>query len=263
MQDLKTGHLLRASPRAQFVGQLVGSAVSVVFAVLAYALFTTAYAVPGPVLAAPMAMVCACTAYIPLASAHTTGGGQMWIDMAKVVNGESLMSHVIGFCVAGALLAIAAVLVRACVGGSSKVSSFIPNGIAFAVVRLHICCLGARLECLTGGGYCHQGAYVTPNWTIPRLVGSLAQWWWASRAPQSHDRLAAAVCTRLWGYRRSRVMVRCSAPMDYFRYMVLVASGFVLGEGIMAIVNALLKTAGVGALSCFGCVEGMCGGAGC
>ena len=61
----------------------------------------------------------------------------------------------------------------------------------------------------------------------------------------------------------SRVMVPCSAPMDYFRYMVLVASGFVLGEGIMAIVNALLKTAGVGALSCFGCVEGMCGGAGC
>ena len=170
MQDLKTGHLLRASPRAQFVGQLVGSAVSVVFAVLAYALFTTAYAVPGPVLAAPMAMVCACTAHIPLASAHTTGGGQMWIDMAKVVNGESLMSHVIGFCVAGALLAIAAVLVRACVGGSSKVSSFIPNGIAFAVVRLHTGCLGARLEYLTDGG-------TVTRVRTSRPTGPFQGWW--------------------------------------------------------------------------------------
>lgn len=57
MQDLKTGHLLRASPRAQFYGQLIGSAVSVVYAVLAYMLFTSAYEVPGPVLGVPVAQV--------------------------------------------------------------------------------------------------------------------------------------------------------------------------------------------------------------
>ena len=74
-----------------------------------------------------------------------------------------------------------------------------------------------------------QGAFVTPNWTIPRLTGSLLQWWWLRRNQGSHD-----------------------------RYMVLVASGFVLGEGIMAIVNAVLKLVGVGALSCFGCAGGMC-----
>jgi len=57
MQDLKTGHLLGAAPRAQFFGQILGSAVSVVFSVAAYALFTSAYEVPGPVLMAPSAQV--------------------------------------------------------------------------------------------------------------------------------------------------------------------------------------------------------------
>ncbi len=45
MQDLKTGHLLRASPRAQFFAQMVGSFFSVFFAVAAYQLYTTAYTI--------------------------------------------------------------------------------------------------------------------------------------------------------------------------------------------------------------------------
>lgn len=39
MQDLKTGHLLGGSPRAQFLAQLIGSAVSIVVAVAAYELY--------------------------------------------------------------------------------------------------------------------------------------------------------------------------------------------------------------------------------
>lgn len=39
MQDLKTGHLLGGSPRAQFFAQLIGSAVSIVVAVAAYELY--------------------------------------------------------------------------------------------------------------------------------------------------------------------------------------------------------------------------------
>lgn len=48
MQDLKTGHLLRASPRAQFIGQLVGSFFSVFVAVGAYMLYSNSYEIPGP-----------------------------------------------------------------------------------------------------------------------------------------------------------------------------------------------------------------------
>ncbi|KAM5542892.1 hypothetical protein V8D89_003276 [Ganoderma adspersum] len=46
MQDVKTGHLIRASPRAQFYGQLIGSCLSI-----------RAYEIPGPSFPAPTAFV--------------------------------------------------------------------------------------------------------------------------------------------------------------------------------------------------------------
>jgi len=57
MQDMKTGHLLRASPRAQFYGQLVGSVFSIFLSTTAYALYTRAYTIPGPEFPTPAAFV--------------------------------------------------------------------------------------------------------------------------------------------------------------------------------------------------------------
>lgn len=57
MQDLKTGHLCRASPRAQFFGQLIGSSVSILVTTTAYTLYQQAYAIPGPSFPAPTAYV--------------------------------------------------------------------------------------------------------------------------------------------------------------------------------------------------------------
>ncbi|KAG2049007.1 hypothetical protein BDR06DRAFT_739962 [Suillus hirtellus] len=39
MQDLKTGHLICASPRAQFYGQLIESSLSIIVSVTAYTLY--------------------------------------------------------------------------------------------------------------------------------------------------------------------------------------------------------------------------------
>ncbi len=47
LQDLKTGHLLRASPRAQFFSQLIGATFSVFVTVLAYNLYDFSYGVPS------------------------------------------------------------------------------------------------------------------------------------------------------------------------------------------------------------------------
>lgn len=57
MQDLKTGHLIHASPRAQFFGQLIGSSVSIVVTSTAYSLYQRAYTIPGPSFPAPTAYV--------------------------------------------------------------------------------------------------------------------------------------------------------------------------------------------------------------
>ena len=45
MQDLKTGSLLKASPRSQFYGQMIGSFASVFVSVGAYKLYTRIYEV--------------------------------------------------------------------------------------------------------------------------------------------------------------------------------------------------------------------------
>jgi uncharacterized oligopeptide transporter (OPT) family protein len=57
MQDLKTGHLIRASPRAQFYGQLIGSSLSIIVSATAYTLYQRAYTIPGPSFPAPTAYV--------------------------------------------------------------------------------------------------------------------------------------------------------------------------------------------------------------
>lgn len=57
MQDLKTGHLIHASPRAQFYGQLIGSSLSIIVTASAYTLYQRAYSIPGPSFPAPTAYV--------------------------------------------------------------------------------------------------------------------------------------------------------------------------------------------------------------
>ena len=57
MQDLKAGHLLRASPRAQFYGQLVGATASIFVTVGVYQLYERAYGVPSELFTAPVANV--------------------------------------------------------------------------------------------------------------------------------------------------------------------------------------------------------------
>jgi OPT family oligopeptide transporter len=57
MQDLKTGHLLGASPKVQFYGQLIGSAWSAIISAGIYKLYTRVYEIPGPLFQIPTAQV--------------------------------------------------------------------------------------------------------------------------------------------------------------------------------------------------------------
>ena len=50
------------------------------------------------------------------------------------------------------------------------------------------------------------------------------------------------------------------SPRTHKQYMIVVASGFVLGEGVTSILTALFKTAGVGVWTCAGCIQGLCSG---
>lgn len=114
LQDLKTGHLLGASPKAQFWGQIIGSAVGAVVSACVYKLYTHVYEVPGGMFQVP-------TAYV-------------WVFTARLVTGQGLPPRV-GEWAAGAAALFAVFTVLRIYGNSkgAKWTPFVPGGIAVAV----------------------------------------------------------------------------------------------------------------------------------
>ncbi|KAL3133453.1 OPT superfamily [Trebouxia sp. C0009 RCD-2024] len=193
MQDFKTAHLLGVCPRAQFYAMLIGSAASVFVSVAAYALYTSAFVIPGPEFPAPTA--------------------EIWLDMAELVNGGQLPSHVLPFCIASAGLAAMLPLASFFIHTTSKDADAVSSSPARAWMS-SVACPGLLRVLPSGIGFA-VGMYVAPKWTIPRVIGSLVEQGWLWWRPGSHGSL-----------------------------MVVVASGLVLGEGTTSIVTAVSKAVG-------------------
>jgi len=190
MQDLKTGHLCHASPRAQFFGQLIGSSVSILVTTTAYALYTRAYTIPGPSFPAP-------TAYVWLSLARLLRDGQL-----PEKSGIFMASFAALF---GLLSAVKTYAVRR----QSWWSKWIPSGVAFAIGFLN-----------------------TPSFSLARLIGGIIEYLYRAK------------------YSKEGRDIR----------IIVIASGFVLGEGVVSILSLVLRSLGVGAASCWGCGHGLCGG---
>ncbi|KAL9631512.1 MAG: hypothetical protein Q9164_005851 [Protoblastenia rupestris] len=171
LQDLKTGHLLGAAPRAQFWGQMIGSLVGAIVSACVYKLYTSVYKVPGGMFQVP-------TAYV-------------WIFTARLVTGQGLPEMAWQWAAgAGAIFAVlTAVRVK---GHGQWWQAWVPGGIAVAV-----------------------GMYNVPSFTLARAVGGLVNWYW-----------------RIYRQREDTPVV-------------VLASGLILGEGVVSIVNLLLASLNV------------------
>jgi OPT family oligopeptide transporter len=112
MQDLKTGHLLGASPKAQYYGQLIGSVAGAFISAFVYKLYTSVYTIPGGLFEVP-------TAYV-------------WVFTARLVTGKGLPNMAWQWAVgAGTIFALGTMLrIR---GQWTSWQCFIPGGIAVAV----------------------------------------------------------------------------------------------------------------------------------
>jgi OPT family oligopeptide transporter len=168
MQDLKTGHLLRASPKSQFYAQLIGSCFSIIFSVAAYLLITSSYAVPSST--------------FPVPTAH------LWLEFAQLINDGDFPTTVEWFAAASGVFGVVVTLLV-----HQYAIEWLPNPTAIAI-----------------------GMYLTPDWTIPRVIGSVTHKIWQHYWPDTHS-----------------------------DYMIVVASGFVLGEGVVSIITAFLHMMGV------------------
>jgi len=148
MQDLKTGHLLGAAPKAQFYGQMIGSAAGAVVSALVYRLYTSVYEVPGGMFQVP-------TAYV-------------WIFTARLVTGKGLPSMAWQWAVGAG--AVWMVLTGVRVWGRERWwVGWVPGGIAVAVGRCFggfMCLLFDRIAMLMVGQAC----------SIPRLLRLREQW---------------------------------------------------------------------------------------
>jgi uncharacterized oligopeptide transporter (OPT) family protein len=210
--DLKTGHLLRASPKAQFYGQMIGSFFSVFVSTgtcvhltaesyfptnagsvtAAYKLYTSIYEVPGKEFPAPTAAV--------------------WLDMSRLVNGRPLPPHVLEFVLAFSCLFGILVLIKETT--QYKWRKYIPQGIAFAI-----------------------GIYNPPNFTLARVIGGWAGYAWdrycdEPATPNNNNKGGlVGLCRR---YREAGKVL-----------IIVIASGFVLGEGTFALFNLCLRALGV------------------
>ncbi|KAF4955130.1 hypothetical protein FGADI_4712 [Fusarium gaditjirri] len=167
MQDLKTGHLLGAAPKAQFWGQVIGASVGAVLSAFIYRVYTSVYTIPGDLFQVP-------TAYV-------------WIFTARLVTGSGLPYRVKEWAMGAAVLFAVATITRTLAIGK-KWRPLIPGGIAVAV-----------------------GMYNVPSFTLARAVGGLFAWYW------------------------TYIARRTQTPL------IILASGFILGEGFLSIVNLLLQ----------------------
>jgi len=170
LQDLKAGHLLHASPRAQFYGQIIGATASVLITVGVYQLYDAAYTIPSPAFPAPVAGV--------------------WKDMAMLMNRGLGALPPTALTYATAFMAIGVALPLLEAAAPAAMSAWLPSGMSMGV-----------------------GMYLTADFVMPRVLGALGVLAWRKASAASHD-----------------------------RYMLVVASGFVLGEGVWSIVALALKS---------------------
>jgi OPT family oligopeptide transporter len=112
MQDLKTGHLLGAAPKAQFHGQLIGSFVGAIASAAVYKLYTSVYPIPGDLFQVP-------TAYV-------------WIFTARLVTGKGLPPMAREWASGAAVLFAIGTSARIAAKGKGW-RCLIPGGIAVAV----------------------------------------------------------------------------------------------------------------------------------
>ncbi|EJU04603.1 oligopeptide transporter [Dacryopinax primogenitus] len=70
----------------------------------------------------------------------------------------------------------------------------------------------------------------TPSFSIARLIGGIIEYMYYRRVGKGHEGI----------------------------WLIIVASGFVLGEGTMSVLTLVFKTLGIGAVTCWGCQGGIC-----
>ncbi|SCU99530.1 LANO_0F02124g1_1 [Lachancea nothofagi CBS 11611] len=114
MQDLKTGHLLGASPKAQFFAQFIGASWSVVLSSLMHLFYNRIYEIPSAQFRVPTAVI--------------------WIDCARLVTGKGLPNKAMECTIVlGSVFGILSLIKNLYRDKGYKWLLWIPSGVAVGV----------------------------------------------------------------------------------------------------------------------------------
>lgn len=163
MQDLKTGYLLGASPRKQFVAQLVGIAAGIMVCVPAYLLFDAAYDIGGVAQDVENPLKA-----LPAPAAHA------WKGFAELLaNGlDSLPDGALYAVIAGLVVGIALPAIRGVLPKAAK--GWVPSGLAMGI------------------------AFIVPAYyCILMFIGSMFLVGWQKVSPKGAAAMAFAVASGL------------------------------------------------------------------
>lgn len=172
MQDLKTGYLLGASPRKQFIAQLIGICSGIFFVVPAYFLMTSGFELGSEAAPAPAAMA--------------------WKAMAQLLTQglDALPTNAEYATLGGAIVGVVLSVLKKVEG----IAKYLPSGLAAGI------------------------AFIVPAFYSLVMVYGLIAWW-------------------IW---------KAVAPKQVQRFNFALASGLVVGEGLMGLVKAGLSVLGIG-----------------
>ncbi|KAI5963228.1 OPT8 [Candida pseudojiufengensis] len=138
MQDLKTGHLIGASPKAQFIAQIIGTVYSVFLSSIMYKVYMKVYTIPSDTFRIPTAII--------------------WVDCSRLVTGEGLPPKAMEFAMFFGVIFGLISLLKNTLDSTSKYYKYLvylPNGVAVGI-----------------------GIYNTPNFTLARFIGGLIAYNW-------------------------------------------------------------------------------------
>ncbi|CAM9010434.1 unnamed protein product [Wickerhamomyces anomalus] len=153
MQDLKTGHLLGASPRAQFIAQIIGTVWSIFLSAIMYKVYNVVYEIPNKVFRIPTAVI--------------------WIDCSRLVTGEGLPPYAFEFSILFGLIFGIISLIKNIFKHNPRVQDkliWLPSGVAVGV-----------------------GIYNTPSFTIARFIGGVIAYIWLKKCKHSHEGKTAMI----------------------------------------------------------------------
>lgn len=142
MQDLKTGHLLGASPKAQFWAQLIGTVWSIFLSAIMYKIYNIVYEIPNNTFRIPTSAI--------------------WIDCSRLVTGQGLPPHAYETSILFGVVFGIISIVKNVFKQNKQVKPYIkwlPSGVAVGI-----------------------GIYNSPSFTIARFMGGLISFYWMKAA---------------------------------------------------------------------------------